>query len=72
MDLRRSWIAWALISILTRIFTRNRLTRNDGPLLVLRSFTPGEFALLARRAGATGYTIAKEPFWLMVLKGDGT
>jgi len=70
MDLRRSWIAWALIYILTRLFTTNRLTRYDGPLSVLRSFTPDELAALARRAGATEFAISREPFWLMVLAGE--
>jgi ubiquinone/menaquinone biosynthesis C-methylase UbiE len=72
MDLRRSWIACALIYILTRLFTRNRLTRYDGPLSVLRSFTPGELAALARRAGATDFAISGEPFWLTVLEGEVT
>ncbi len=70
MELRRSWIACALIWILTRIFTRNRLTRYDGPLSVLKAFTDDELAALAAAAGATNCTIAREPFWLMVLTGD--
>jgi len=69
MDLRRSRIACVLIYILTRLFTRNRLTRHDGPLSVLRSYTPPELASLALAAGASGFTISKEPFWLMVLTG---
>jgi hypothetical protein len=70
MDLRRSWIAYALIYLLTRICTRNRLTRYDGPLSVLRAFTPGELADLARRAGAAHFTLTREPFWLIVLQGE--
>ncbi len=70
MDLRRSWVAYALIYILTRIFTKNRMTRYDGPLSVLKSFTAGELARLASRAGAASFTISKEPFWLLVLSGD--
>jgi SAM-dependent methyltransferase len=69
MDLRRSRIAWALITILTRLFTGNRLTRNDGPLSVLRAFTPDEMTSLAMAAGAKEFKIVREPFWLMVLKG---
>lgn len=70
MDLRRSWIAYFLIRMLTMLFTRNRLTRNDGPLSVLRSFTPGELASLATRAGASRFTVTREPFWLLVLSGE--
>lgn len=69
MDLRRSWIAYVLIYLLTRLFTGNRLTRNDGPLSVLRSFTPDELESLAFAAGASDFTISREHFWLMVLTG---
>ena len=69
MDLRRSWVAWLLISILARIFSRNRLTRHDGPLSVLRSYTITEIGALADRAGLTGHRVVKQPFWLMVLSG---
>jgi len=68
MDLRRSWIAYLLIRLLTMVFTRNRLTRYDGPLSVLKSFTPEELAAIASRAG-TQFTLAREPFWLLVLAG---
>lgn len=50
-DLRRHWIAWVAISILTRLFTRNPCTRYDGPVSVLRSFTLDEMRDLAREAG---------------------
>lgn len=69
MDLRRSRVAWALISILTRLFTKNRLTRYDGPLSVLRSYTVPELDALADRAGLGGRRVAREPFWRMVMVG---
>jgi SAM-dependent methyltransferase len=69
MDLRRSWVAWLLISILARIFSWNRLTRHDGPLSVLRSYTVGELDALADRAGLADRRIVRHPFWLMVLVG---
>lgn len=70
MDLRRSWIAYTLICLLTRIFTRNRLTRYDGPLSVLKSFTAAELSAVARDAGASRFTVFREPFWLLVLAGE--
>lgn len=70
MDLRRSWIAYMLIYLLTRICTQNRLTRYDGPLSVLKSFTPRELEALASSAGASTFTVSREPFWLLVLSGD--
>jgi hypothetical protein len=68
-DLRRSWVAWSLITVLTKIFTRNRLTRHDGPLSVLRSYTVYEHDALAGRAGFVGRRVVKEPFWLLVISG---
>ena len=70
MDLRRSWIAYALIRILTTLFSRNRITRYDGPLSVLKAFTAAELAALASAAGAGSFAISREPFWLLVLSGE--
>jgi ubiquinone/menaquinone biosynthesis C-methylase UbiE len=70
MDLRRSWVAWFLIRVLTLIFTKNRLTRADGPLSVLKAFTPDELAELTRKAGASRFTVTREPFWLLIVAGD--
>jgi 2-polyprenyl-3-methyl-5-hydroxy-6-metoxy-1,4-benzoquinol methylase len=67
VDLRRSWIAYLLIFLLTRLFSRNRLTRSDGPLSVLKAFTPEELAALASRNGTSVFRVSKEPFWLIVL-----
>lgn len=70
MDLRRSWIAYLLIYLLTRIFTRNRMTRFDGPLSVLKSFTASELRDWAAKAGARSCRVRREPFWLLVLSGE--
>ena len=72
VDLRRSWIAYFLIYLLTRLFSRNRLTRSDGPLSVLKSYTLGELAALASRSGTSIFTVSREPFWLLVLEGRVT
>jgi len=69
IDIRRSWVAFSLIYILTRLFTRNRLTKNDGPLSVLRSFTVDEIAGLAKRGGLEGFRVERHPFWRVVLVG---
>ena len=69
IDIRRSWVAWALITILTRIFTRNRLTRCDGPMSVLRSFTDGELGILGTRAGLSNFGVYRERFFRLVLAG---
>ena len=49
-DLHRSRIAHTVIFLLTRIFTRNRLTRYDAPVSVMNAFTPSEFRQLAKQA----------------------
>ncbi|GFO64905.1 methyltransferase [Geomonas paludis] len=70
IDLRRSWVAYALIYVLTRIFTSNRMTRYDGPLSVLKAFTVGELRACAAKAGATTIDVHREPFWLLVVSGE--
>lgn len=56
-DLHRSRIAHAAIYLLTRIFTRNRLTRYDAPVSVMNAFTPKEFQELSQQAGVEPYEI---------------
>jgi SAM-dependent methyltransferase len=58
-DLVRSRVTWAIVWLLTRLTSRNRLTRNDGPLSVRRSFTPGEMAEVARAAGLAGAVVRR-------------
>lgn len=68
-DLRRSWVAYGLIYILTRFLTDNRMTKNDGPVSVLRAFTKRELAALASGAGLSGFRVVSHPFWRMALVG---
>jgi ubiquinone/menaquinone biosynthesis C-methylase UbiE len=68
-DLRRSRVAYLLIWLITR-FSRNRLTRYDGPVSVERAFTPKELATLAREAelDATGrFRIYRHLYYRMAL-----
>jgi 2-polyprenyl-3-methyl-5-hydroxy-6-metoxy-1,4-benzoquinol methylase len=51
VDLRRSYAAYACTWLVTRVLVRNRITRHDGPLSVLRAYTPQELSGLARDAG---------------------
>ena len=66
-DLRRSRVAWAAAALLVRIFTRNRLTRHDAPLSVLRAYTPREALELAHEAGWKDPRVRATPFFRMVL-----
>jgi SAM-dependent methyltransferase len=45
-DLHRHPLAWLSISLLTRLFSRNRLIRHDAPLSVRRGFRAADFERL--------------------------
>jgi ubiquinone/menaquinone biosynthesis C-methylase UbiE len=68
-DLRRNFIPWALIWIISRLFTSNKYTRYDGPLSVLRSFTPREMKRLAEASGLKEFRVRRRHFWRMSLVG---
>lgn len=64
-DLRRGRLGFAAAWAASRLTTRNRLTRNDAPLSVLRAYTPAELADLLRRAEVGGATITTHPWFRM-------
>lgn len=69
-DLRRSPFAYAATWTYARLFTRNRLTRHDGPVSVLRAYTPDEAVELAREAGWRAPQVRIEPWFRMTLIDD--
>ena len=71
-DLHRSRIAHVVIFILTRIFTRNRLTRYDAPVSVMNAFTPQEFLELARQAEIESQEIHRHFPYRIALLGRKT
>jgi SAM-dependent methyltransferase len=64
-DLRRSRLGYAAAWVAARLTTRNRLTRNDAPLSVLRAYTPTELDDLLRRAGVDNAAITTHPWFRM-------
>jgi hypothetical protein len=50
-DIVRSWLTYYGAIVASRLGSRNRLTRHDGPLSALRAYTTAEMAALARAAG---------------------
>ena len=64
-DLRRDRLGYAAAWLASRLTTRNRLTRNDAPLSVLRAYTPSELGELLDRAGIGGATITTHPWFRM-------
>jgi ubiquinone/menaquinone biosynthesis C-methylase UbiE len=73
-DLFRRWHAWLGAWLLTRIATRNRYTRHDGPLSVRRAYQPAEIARLAEPAGLRPERLLREPLgqrYALVLRPAG-
>lgn len=67
-DLARHTVAYYGAKWFLPMVSRNRLTRNDGPLSVLRAYTIEEVRNMARVAGLTGVRIRSAiPYrWLLV------
>jgi len=58
-DLYRSRGAYALVWLATRLLARNRMSRHDGPLSVLRAYTPREMRGLCAGAGLRGVRVQR-------------
>jgi 2-polyprenyl-3-methyl-5-hydroxy-6-metoxy-1,4-benzoquinol methylase len=56
-DLHRHWLAYYLIKILTNIFSKSYLVKNDACLSVARGFKKTEWQNLLSKAGITNYQI---------------
>ncbi|HUR10784.1 MAG TPA: methyltransferase domain-containing protein [Flavitalea sp.] len=56
-DLHRHRLAYYSIRILTQIFSKSRLVKNDGPLSVLRGFIRNEFIQLLKNAGIRNFVL---------------
>jgi ubiquinone/menaquinone biosynthesis C-methylase UbiE len=66
-DLRRSRVAFIATWMWSRAFTRNRLSRHDGPLSVRRAYTPAEARAIAQEAGWHAPIVRNEAFFRMTL-----
>jgi ubiquinone/menaquinone biosynthesis C-methylase UbiE len=64
-DIRRCLGGFAAAWGASRIATRNRLTRHDMPLSVLRAYTPNELRALLRQAGIRDATVTTHPLFRM-------
>ena len=56
-DLVRHPLAYCGIWLLTRLFSRNEMTRKDAPLSVRRAFTVAEWRELFRRSGSGNFDL---------------
>ena len=66
-DIGRSWGAYLGAFLDTRLFTRNRLARHDGPLSVLRSFTVSEVRAMVAEAGVHNVEIRRHPWFRIAI-----
>ncbi|MEO6721482.1 MAG: methyltransferase domain-containing protein, partial [Ferruginibacter sp.] len=56
-DIHRHLLAYYSIKIITGIFSRSYLVKNDAPLSVTRSFKLGEWKRLLQEAGISNFTV---------------
>jgi hypothetical protein len=70
LDLRRHWLAYWGFVAWSRLFTTNRLVRFDGPLSVLRGFTPEELAALAAERSGFAWTVRRYAGFQLALVGQ--
>jgi len=66
-DLRRSRFAYLATRGFATFLARNRLTKHDAPLSVLRAYSPAEALQLARRAGWQAPRVRRDALFRMVL-----
>ena len=69
LDIRRHWLAYWGFVAWSRAFTRNRLVRYDGPLSVLRGFTPDELADLGAPHPEFEWTVRAYPGFQLAMVG---
>ena len=56
-DLHRHFLAYHSIRLLTRLFSRSYLVKNDAPVSVLRGFKRNEWKSLLQKAGIRSYDL---------------
>lgn len=70
-ELERSWPNYLAARLMAVTWwRRNPIIRHDGPLSVLRAFTPDELLEMARAAGLRGPEVHRHPFYRLVLLAD--
>ncbi len=69
LDIRRHWFAYLGFIVWSRVFTRNRLVRYDGPLSVLRGFTPKELLELTTDLNDFQWTLRRYAGFQLALVG---
>ena len=68
-DLHRHWLLYYAIVVITHVFTRSKMARNDGPLSVKRAFKKTELVALLKNAEIDNYNLTWHwPFrWQLIV-----
>jgi len=66
-DLHRNHVAHASIRILSALFSRSSMFRNDSAVSVRRAFRPGELADVAEKAGVPAHVYRSFPYRLVLV-----
>jgi hypothetical protein len=69
LDIRRHWLAYWGFVAWSRLLTRNRLIRYDGPLSVLRGFTRDELMVLGNALPNFTWTVRSYAGYQLALVG---
>lgn len=59
-DLERNPIAYYAIKLLTALFSKSYLVKNDAPLSVLRGFTSKEWRAMIEKSGSTKFSVTNK------------
>lgn len=62
-DIHRHWLAWAAVWAVTRIISRNRYIRHDGPLSVAKGFTAADWQSLQQTLGKSEFMYKWRPLF---------
>ena len=68
-DLRRSWFAYFCVYVFTRLLNGSVLSKNDGPISVLRGFKSYEIISMMRKAKINQYTIQRKWAFRFLING---
>jgi SAM-dependent methyltransferase len=72
-DLQRYWLPFYSAWLLTRVFNGSELSKNDGPISVLRGFKSNELIDLLLNAGIYNYSVSKVwAFRFLIIGKTGT
>ncbi|WEK55922.1 MAG: methyltransferase domain-containing protein [Candidatus Cohnella colombiensis] len=62
-DINRHWIAWIAVWMTTRLMSRNRYIRHDGPLSVAKGFRRADFHKISNKLGITNMICSWRPLF---------